>query len=131
MTRVVHFEIHAEDPARAAKFYTDVFGWKIEKWASDTMDFWMVTTGDKDQPGINGGIVKRMGAAPAESAPVNGYVCTLQVEGIDDYIAKAQAAGATIALPKMQMGDDTWQAFQAYLKDTEGNIFGLHEPIKK
>src|SRR5689334_19629414 len=33
MPRVVHFEIHAEDPERAARFYGGVFGWQINKWA--------------------------------------------------------------------------------------------------
>ena len=27
MNRVVHFEIHAADPERAARFYGEVFGW--------------------------------------------------------------------------------------------------------
>jgi hypothetical protein len=31
MGRVAHFEIHADDPQRAVKFYSDVFGWTIEK----------------------------------------------------------------------------------------------------
>ena len=30
--RVVHFEIQATDPERAAKFYREVFGWQIDKW---------------------------------------------------------------------------------------------------
>ena len=29
MNRVVHFEIQAEKPERAAKFYREVFGWII------------------------------------------------------------------------------------------------------
>jgi predicted enzyme related to lactoylglutathione lyase len=32
MPRVVYFEIPADDPERAAKFYKEVFGWKIDKW---------------------------------------------------------------------------------------------------
>jgi hypothetical protein len=31
MPRVIHFEIHAHDPERAVTFYTQVFGWKIQK----------------------------------------------------------------------------------------------------
>jgi predicted enzyme related to lactoylglutathione lyase len=30
MNSVVHFEIHAASPERAAEFYRDVFGWDIE-----------------------------------------------------------------------------------------------------
>jgi uncharacterized protein len=33
MGRVIHFELNADDPARAAEFYKKVFGWKIEKWS--------------------------------------------------------------------------------------------------
>jgi uncharacterized protein len=33
MNRPVHFEIHAEDPERAANFYRQLFGWEITKWA--------------------------------------------------------------------------------------------------
>jgi predicted enzyme related to lactoylglutathione lyase len=32
MPRVVHFEIAANDPDKAAAFYQEVFGWKITKW---------------------------------------------------------------------------------------------------
>jgi len=32
MSRVVHFEIYADDPERAVKFYTSVFDWKVNKW---------------------------------------------------------------------------------------------------
>ena len=30
MNRVMHFEIGADDPTRAADFYTNVFGWEIK-----------------------------------------------------------------------------------------------------
>lgn len=32
MNRVVHFSINVDNPERAAKFYSKVFGWKFEKW---------------------------------------------------------------------------------------------------
>jgi len=44
MPRVVHFEIHADDPQRAANFYQGVFGWDIKKWEGPE-DYWLVTTG--------------------------------------------------------------------------------------
>ena len=33
MPRVIHFEIHAEDPERAVTFYQRVFGWTCTKWS--------------------------------------------------------------------------------------------------
>ncbi len=44
MPRVIHFEIPASDPERAAAFYKKTFGWKIEKWPGPT-EYWLVTTG--------------------------------------------------------------------------------------
>jgi len=32
-SRVIHFEIPADDPQRAVDFYTRVFDWKFQKWA--------------------------------------------------------------------------------------------------
>ena len=32
MPRVIHFEILADNPRRASKFYRDAFGWDIETW---------------------------------------------------------------------------------------------------
>lgn len=44
MARIVHFEIPADDPERAIKFYEDVFGWEVQKWEGP-FDYWLVTTG--------------------------------------------------------------------------------------
>lgn len=121
MPRVVHFEIHAENPDRAVTFYKDVFGWEITKW-SGPIDYWMIKTGPDGQRGINGGIVRRHGAGPAAMQAVNSYVCTIDVPSVDDYLAKVMAAGGTLALPKMPIPGVGWLA---YVKDTEGNIVGI------
>ena len=59
MPRVVHFEIHAGDPDRAVNFYKTLFGWNFQKWEGP-MEYWLVTTGSDDQPGINGGLYKQV-----------------------------------------------------------------------
>jgi predicted enzyme related to lactoylglutathione lyase len=53
MRRIVHFDLPADDPNRAQKFYSEVFGWKFAKW-DGPMEYWMITTGDEKEPGING-----------------------------------------------------------------------------
>lgn len=127
MNRVVHFEIHADDPERAAKFYRDVFNWDIQKWEGGSMEYWMVMTAPKEsaEPGINGGLVRRKGPAPVEGQAVNAYACTVEVENIDATVAAIEKAGGTLALPKFAIPGMAWQA---YYKDTEGNIFGIHQP---
>lgn len=124
--RIVHFEIHAADPERAMKFYREVFGWEFPRWLENP-PYWGVMTAAEGstEPGINGGLLQRRGGAPAEGAPVNAYVCTVQVDSYDQTHEKILEADGTVALPKHAI---TGMAWQGYYKDPEGNIFGVHQP---
>lgn len=126
MSRVIHFEIHAQDPSRAVEFYKAVFGWKAEKWEGPE-EYWNVTTTGAEAAGINGGIMRRRGAAPAEGAPVNGYVCVVGVPDIDETLSRVSSSGGLLALPKMAVPGVGWLA---YCKDTEENIFGMLQTDK-
>ena len=119
MPRVVHFEIHAADPDRAVNFYKTLFGWTFQKWEGP-MEYWMVTTGPDDQPGINGGLLRRQGEIDGQA--VIAYVCTVGVENLDGSISTVEASGGSVAVPKMPIPGIGWMA---YYKDTEGNIFGM------
>ena len=129
MPRVVHFEIHAENPERAIAFYQGMFSWTFQKW-NGPMDYWTITTGPDSEKGINGGMIRRMGPPPVEMQAVNAYVCTVQVPNLDECVAKVPTVGGVIALPKMAIPGIGWLA---YVKDTEGNIVGLmqHDPQAK
>ena len=128
MNRVVHFEIYAADPERAAAFYRNVFGWKIEEWVvpgvriPDENRYWLVTTGPDEEAGINGGLLFRRGPEPQERQAINAFVCTIEVDELDGYLEKAQKAGAQVDVPKMPVKGIGWIA---YCKDTEGNLFGM------
>ncbi len=52
MPRVIHLEIFADEPERAVKFYTEVFGWQIQS-RKGPVDYWLATTGPDTEPGIN------------------------------------------------------------------------------
>ena len=119
MPRVVHFEIHAGDPDRAVNFYKTLFGWNFQKWEGP-MEYWMVITGPDDQPGINGGLLRRQGEIDGQA--VIAYVCTVDVSDVDASLQTALANGASVALPKMAIPGVGWLV---YCKDTEGNIFGM------
>lgn len=126
MNRVVHFEIQVDDPERAAAFYRTVFGWTITQWDSLTMEYWIVMTAEKDskEPGIHGGLLRRVAKAPEGACGANAFVCTAQVEDFDATAAKIAAAGGTVAMPKFALPGMAWQG---YFVDTEGNTFGVHQ----
>jgi predicted enzyme related to lactoylglutathione lyase len=121
MPRVVHFEIHADNPARARTFYSELFGWEFTQFGGPT-DYWIIKTGSEGQPGIDGGMLRRMGAPPVDGQAVNAYVCTIDVDQLDQSMEKALALGGTLALPRMPIPGIGWLG---YVKDTEGNIFGM------
>ncbi|HEY5337944.1 MAG TPA: VOC family protein [Rhizomicrobium sp.] len=120
MSRPVHFEIHANDPKKALTFYGDLFGWTFSKFGP--MEYWLIDTGEG--AGINGGLVARRGASPAATSPVNAFVCSVGVDSVDAYVARAVKAGATVAVPKTAIPG---VGYNAYIKDPDGNLLGLHE----
>jgi predicted enzyme related to lactoylglutathione lyase len=121
MPRVIHFEIHASDPERAVGFYRDVFGWDFTRWEGP-MEYWVIRTGPVDQPGIDGGLLRRRGQGPASGQPVNAFVCTLDVADVEAALSRATAAGGSVAVPRMAVPGIGWLA---YVTDVEGNILGL------
>jgi len=116
MPRVVHFEINVDDPERAIKFYTDVFGWKIKKWEGP-MDYWLVTSGPEDEPGIDGALMRRQ----EPSASTHN---TIGVPSVDEFLAKITQAGGKVIAPKQTIPG---VGYAASCQDTEGNIFGIFE----
>lgn len=121
MGRVIHFEIHADDPAACARWYGDMFGWRATL-AFPAMNYWAIATGAGE--GIDGGIVKRMGPSPQPGAPVSSFVCTIAVDDVDLHMGKLLAAGAKEALPKFAVPGVGWMA---YFIDPFGNIVGLSQ----
>jgi len=113
MPRVIHFEIPAGEPERAANFYRQVFGWKIEKWPGP-MEYWMVSTGAEGTPGINGGLMK--------NTDVKTTTNTVGVDSVDRAVEAVTKAGGKLVMPKTPIPT---VGYFAYLTDTEGNLFGV------
>lgn len=126
MSRVVHFEIQADDVERAKTFYSAVFGWSFEDYSEVTgSTYWGVTSGPDDQPGINGGLLQRPATAPPTDQGSNAFVCTMGIEDYDGTEHRILDAGGQVALPKYALPGMAWQG---YYVDTEGNMFGIHQP---
>jgi predicted enzyme related to lactoylglutathione lyase len=116
MPRVVHFILNADSPKRAIKFYEKAFGWSFDKWAGP-MDYWNILTGDKSEPGIDGGLVKRQN-------PDTRVENVIDVRSVDEYIEKVESAGGKMISPKTPIPG---VGFIAWFKDTEGNVLGIME----
>jgi predicted enzyme related to lactoylglutathione lyase len=114
MSRVVHFELAADDPERAVQFYRTVFGWEIEKWTGP-MDYWLIMTGPEGEPGIDGGLGKR-------DDPGQHTTNTIDVDSVDEYVKKVVANGGKVVVPKHAVPG---VGYLAYCTDTEGNVFGM------
>jgi hypothetical protein len=119
MPRVIHFEIGVDNPQRAIKFYTEVFGWKVNPWQTPEgpMDYWLMVTGESPEPGIDGAL------APRANYP-QPVVNTISVPSVNDFAAKIAAAGGKLVQPKMPIPGVGWFAVCV---DTEGNTFGIME----
>ena len=95
MNRVTHFEIYTDDPQAVQPFYQDVFGWKFNKFEGGPIEYWLVTTGDDKEPGINGGMTRpRQGQS-------TGTLNTVAVKSLDQTMKKLEQRGGKICVPKM------------------------------
>ena len=120
MPRPIHFEIQAENVERAIAFYRELLGWEFNQWGKEP--YWLVKTGEKGTPGIDGGLMPRRGPRPADMQPVNAFVCTVDVANLDAMVKRVTELKGSIVLPRMPIPTVGWLA---YAKDTEGNIFGM------
>jgi uncharacterized protein len=129
MPTIVHFEIPSDDIERTKKFYSDLFGWKIEKWpgtddnqltsaAGQPMEYWMVTTtDDKGNKALGGGMMKRQ--MPEQQ--VTNYI---NVKSVDEYKSKVEKLGGKVVSPKKAVPG---MGYFALCVDTENNSFAIWE----
>ena len=124
MDKVQHFEIPADNKARAKKLYSSVFGWKIQDVPG--MEYAMADSVETDQNrqpigGTNGGILKRN----TEYANVTSI--TITVEDADKTIQEVIQAGGKLVREKQEFGNI---GYVAYVKDSEGNVVGIWQSLR-
>jgi uncharacterized protein len=114
-SNIVWFEIPADEPERAKKFYGALFGWKIKKFPG-MMDYWHIDTGGSDDT-PDGGLMARK----HPQQPITNYV---NVESVIKSAARVEKLGGKVCVPKTavpQMG------YFAICQDTENNTFAIWE----
>ncbi len=129
MDPVVHFEMPAEDRKRMAKFYANVFGWKMEMLGPEMGDYVLATTteigknGRPKNPGaINGGFFPKSDDKPGQYPSV-----VIAVEDIKKHMKKVKKGGGKVLGEPMEIpGVGQYVSFM----DTEGNRVSMLQPSR-
>jgi len=115
---IIWFEIPADNMERAKKFYSALFGWKINP-IPDMGDYWHIdTAGPNDSP--DGGMMAR-------KHPGQGITNYVLVPSVTTAMAKVKKLGGTVCLPKTAVPK---MGFFAVCQDTENNTFAVWEMAK-
>jgi predicted enzyme related to lactoylglutathione lyase len=114
MSRVIHFDLSADNPERAAAFYRSVFNWKVEKWEGPE-DYWLIQTGTEEEPGVTGGVAGRI-------KPEDTTAVVFDVTSVDEAAKKVVDAGGKIREDKKAIPG---VGYLVMCRDTEGNTFGI------
>jgi uncharacterized protein len=112
---ITHIDIPVGDLAAAQAFYSKLFGWQIaEPPGFEGYPMWQAPNK------ISGG-----GLAPRTDGftQPRSYV---EVDSIDETIAAAVEAGATVAMEKDEITPTSWWAI---IVDPDGNHIGLYEGV--
>ncbi len=118
MARVIHFEITADKPERAVRFYEQALGWRIEPWGGPS-PYWLVSTDAEVESGIDGAIRDRAGAGQST-------INTVSVPNLEASIESVRRAGGAV-VGEIQLIPEVGRF--VYVADTEGNRFGLMETM--
>lgn len=114
MSRVIHFDLSADNPEQAAAFYKTVFNWKVNKWEGPE-DYWLIQTGTEEEPGITGGVAGRI-------QPKDTTAVVFDVESVDEVAKKVIEAGGKIREEKKVIPG---VGYLIMCRDTEDNTFGI------
>lgn len=113
---IVHIELAAQDPAVSSKFYGDVFGWKIE--VDPNFNYYQFAT-----EGGPGGGFNKVGEQGTQAGDIIPYI---EVEDIDAYLPKIEAAGGKTLMPKTEIPGIGWFA---HFMDPGGTRMALYTRI--
>jgi predicted enzyme related to lactoylglutathione lyase len=118
MGRVIHFELAADDVERAAGFYAAAFGWRSTE--SPFADGYRVADTGAGA-GIDGAIMTR-------SYQAQPAIVWVEVDDMEAVLDAVRAAGGS---PVGEVNTIPGQGRVTYVRDTEGNLIGVKQPLAK
>jgi len=114
------FEIYVQDMDRAKKFYEEVLRVELMKLESPNPEIEMQAFPmDMEAGGASGALAKMEGCPSGGMGTLVYFSCN----DCANEASRVKAAGGHICKPKMPIGQ---YGFIALVKDTEGNMIGLH-----
>ncbi len=112
----VHVELQTNDPASAKKFYTSLFGWKLQDVAMPGGTYTMIDVGG----GTGGGMMPN----PVPGAPSH-WLSYVGVDDVDASMKKAKELGATVLMDVTEVGEFGWMSV---ISDPTGAILAMWKP---
>ncbi|MBV8519386.1 MAG: VOC family protein [Acidobacteria bacterium] len=110
---VVHWELWSKDPEKVGRFYADVFDWEVT--FIEALNYRLVDT--RAENGINGGIT-----TPQDGPWPGNLALYIDVDDLDAYRAKIEAAGGTTLVPRMEIPN---MGALALFEDPDRRVFGI------
>ena len=115
------FELYVSDFNRAKKFYEASLKTTLAETEMESCRMGVFPFDEKN--GIGGAITKMNGMSPG----AGGTIVYLNVEGdLDGVLSRAAASGGEVIKPRLAIGQ---HGFIGIIKDTEGNVVGLHSMV--
>lgn len=114
----IWFDLVSSDPSRAADFYEDIFGWKLEEPAHPEFGGYRNFT-------RNGARVAGLAPRMSDDGPANLWSVYLNTCDAEATVSAALAAGATVMVPPMPVGD---LGSMTVLVDPAGAAIGFWQP---
>lgn len=131
MPTIVHFEIPSDNLERTKKFYTELFGWKMEKMpGTDQREYWtfFTTTNDRGSSSSGGGEGDELrtvsGGMMERQMPQEPIMIYIGVDSVTEYSNKVERLGGKVIKQKTEVPGYGWFAI---CTDTENNGFALWE----
>lgn len=112
------FEIFVTDLDRAVRFYQTVLGIELRRTVEGDRPMALFASAVED--GVGGALVRQPGREPTDG----GVLVYLDADHkLDACLARVERAGGRVVMPKTDIGPP---GFIALLRDSEGNLVGLH-----
>jgi uncharacterized protein len=127
MPTIVHFEIPSDNLERTKKFYTELFGWKMEKMpGTGQREYWTFSTTTNDRGGSSSGGEQRTvgGGMMERQMPQEPIMIYIGVDSVTEYSNKVERLGGKVIKQKTEVPGYGWFAI---CTDTENNGFALWE----